>query len=355
MFGLKQGVERHPLQLPQRITPAAHNVMTDAAVAAHPRRKALFVCSTGGHLDEMLRLRERFWPRFDEIRFVTSDGPQPRSLLRDEAVEYIPPVEPRDLAGALRTLPRASAILRDYEPDAVISTGAAVAVPFLLQARRLGIPAHYIESAARTLRPSLTGRMVARVPGVHLYNQYGDWASTRWDYRGSVFDGFEATDRAHPPDTPGLVVVTLGTQDQFPFRRAVEAIEPVVRTMSGPSTQVLWQVGATPVADLGIRGVRQIAAAELHSSLRAADLVFAHAGVGSCLRILEAGHVPVLLPRSYAHHEHVDNHQQFIAAELTRRQLAIHAEPEQLDVPLARLAMARDIRRRVVAPRFSLA
>ena len=45
-------------------------------------------------------------------------------------------------------------------PDAVVSTGAGVAVPFLLIARLLRVRAVYVESFARQTNLSLSGRML---------------------------------------------------------------------------------------------------------------------------------------------------------------------------------------------------
>ncbi len=56
----------------------------------------------------------------------------------------------------------------------------------------------YIESAARATGPSVTGRLMARVPGVQRYAQYRAWATGRWRYGGSVFDAFTGW-TARPP------------------------------------------------------------------------------------------------------------------------------------------------------------
>ena len=50
--------------------------------------------------------------------------------------------------------------------------------------------------------------------------------------------------------------------------------------------------------------------------MREADVVVAHAGVGTALAALEVGKCPVLVPRRLAHGEHVDDHQVQIASEL---------------------------------------
>jgi UDP-N-acetylglucosamine--N-acetylmuramyl-(pentapeptide) pyrophosphoryl-undecaprenol N-acetylglucosamine transferase len=64
--------------------------------------------------------------------------------------------------------------------------------------------------------------------------------------------------------------------------------------------------------------------------MRAADVVVAHAGIGSALAALEAGRCPVLVPRERAHREHVDDHQAQIAAALDARGLAIARSPAVL-------------------------
>jgi UDP-N-acetylglucosamine--N-acetylmuramyl-(pentapeptide) pyrophosphoryl-undecaprenol N-acetylglucosamine transferase len=69
---------------------------------------------------------------------------------------------------------------------------------------------------------------------------------------------------------------------------------------------------------------------ELDRAMREADVVVAHAGAGSALSALEAGHAPVLVARRKAYGENVDDHQILVAAELARRGLAIHAPPETL-------------------------
>ena len=90
-----------------------------------------------------------------------------------------------------------------------VSTGSGVALSFLPLAAAHGIPAHYIESAARVMEPSLTGRLLQRVPGIRLYRQYPDAARGKWRYAGSVFEGFEA---AMTPTRPvRRIVVTLGS------------------------------------------------------------------------------------------------------------------------------------------------
>jgi UDP-N-acetylglucosamine transferase subunit ALG13 len=66
--------------------------------------------------------------------------------------------------------------------------------------------------------------------------------------------------------------------------------------------------------------------AELVDAIARADVVVSHSGIGSALDVLEAGKVPVLVPRRASRGEHVDDHQRLIARELHVRGLAVHRE-----------------------------
>jgi len=68
----------------------------------------------------------------------------------------------------------------------------------------------------------------------------------------------------------------------------------------------------------------------LTQAIGEADVVVAHAGVGTALAALEVGKCPVLVPRRLVHGEHVDDHQTQIATELGSRGLAVSAEADDL-------------------------
>ena len=66
----------------------------------------------------------------------------------------------RNLPNLFRNLRLAWTIVRRYKPDVILSTGAALAVPFFLVGRVLGVRLVYVESFTRVHRPALTGRLV---------------------------------------------------------------------------------------------------------------------------------------------------------------------------------------------------
>jgi UDP-N-acetylglucosamine transferase subunit ALG13 len=287
----------------------------------------LLVASTGGHLKQLHRLHRRLTGVEGPFRWATFDTPQSRSLLEGETVEFVRFVGGRDPLNLLRNTPAANRMVRDADVQTVVSTGSSMALPFFALARARRLDCHYIESAARSDGPSVTGRAMSRIPGVLLYCQYPAWAGGRWNYRGSVFDSFTAEGQGdEAPETLARVVVTLGTYRGYGFLRLVERLLEVLP----PDAEVLWQTGDTDASGLGIDGHYAIPERELIDAMREADVVVAHAGVGTALAALEVGKCPVLVPRRLAHGEHVDDHQTQIAQELARRGLSVSVEADAL-------------------------
>lgn len=293
--------------------------------------RTLLIASTGGHLEQLMRLKDRLRPAPEEVEWVTFDDHQTRSLLEGERVHFVPYVAPRSPSTVLRNVPDAHRILRDGDFSRIVTTGSAVVLSFLPLARARGISCHFIESAARASGPSMTGSMVSRIPGMHLYSQYPAWADRRWLYRGSLFDRYRPTQA--PASTDGRarrVVVTFGTMRTYGFRRAAEALVKLLPEVTVPDAEVLWQVGITDMSGLGIDSRESVPGAELRSAIKQADLVIAHAGVGSALTALDLGKAPVLLPRRQSLNEMVDDHQLMIAGELGNRGLAVSRDPSDL-------------------------
>lgn len=304
------------------------------------------VAATGGHLMQLHELADRL-PQFRNRVWITFENEQSRTLLAGERVQYVPELQERDIKGVLRMMPQVRRLFRtDGSVSAVISTGSAIALAFLPYAVMRSIPAHYIESAARTDRPSLTGRVLARVPGVRLYRQYEHRASGRWGFGGSVFDGYDSQDGTLHPIR--RIVVTLGAT--YGFQRLVERLVGLIP----PDIQVLWQVGDTPVAGLGINAHRFIPQEMLCAAMTEADVVIAHSACGSALTALKAGRCPVLVPRDPQHDRIIDNHQIELASWLNARGLAVFANLETLGSAHLERAAARVIRR-TSTPAFQLA
>ncbi|SCG52829.1 Oligosaccharide biosynthesis protein Alg14 like [Micromonospora siamensis] len=117
----------------------------------------LLVGSSGGHLAQLLALKP--WYEGRRRRWVTFDTPDAVSLLAGE--EVVPAHHPttRNVRNLLRNALLARRELRRGDVAAVITTGAGVAVPFVVLARLRGIPTVYIEVYDRIDTATLTARL----------------------------------------------------------------------------------------------------------------------------------------------------------------------------------------------------
>lgn len=279
------------------------------------KSKVLWVTSTGGHLWELCRIEQGMETSKDSL-WVTFDTPQSRACLRDRRSKFVDYVAPRDVAGALRAASQVAPLLRREPFDLCVSTGAALAAVILPMAALSGIPTYYIESMTRTSGPSLTGRLMARAPRVKTLAQYPSWSSKRWPFAGSLLDGWQATGEAQN-DRPLKILVTLGTIRPYRFDRAVNAVLALLK----PGDEVCWQLGSTSRPELPGQVYREMPPSSLIQLAQEADVVVAHAGVGSVLHLFESGLAPVLAVRSSRYSEHVDDHQQGFARDTTARGL----------------------------------
>lgn len=308
----------------------------------------LFVCSGGGHLKQLHTLARRIGIPPEDQFWFTFDNGLSRSLTDGTDRVFARFAAPRDGLSIMKNTALAARVMAHKKFAAVISTGSSPAVSVFPIALAHGIPCHYIESAARAQGPSLSGRIVARMPRVKTYSQYPVWATeSRWAYRGSIFDEFApGPDRQERPIR--TAVVSLGTQETYGFDRLFRSLVPLL-----DGCEVLWQVGAADVSSYGIDGRASVLHSELAAAVAEADVVVAHAGTGAALTAIEAGKVPVLVPRLARFGEHVDDHQVQIAAELSRRGLAVDCPPERLDLATLVAASVRSAQR-VDPPEFTL-
>jgi beta-1,4-N-acetylglucosaminyltransferase len=161
-------------------------------VAAAPDRvDVLLVCSTGGHLLQLLALRG-VWE--DERRvWVTFDKSDARVLLRDEAVVYAHGPTNRSFGlraavNTVRNIALAWRIVGRTRPTVILTTGAGVAVPFAWAGRLRGARVVYVESFTRIDGPSLSCRLIGPA-AARIYGQWPEFtqAVPRARYLGNVF------------------------------------------------------------------------------------------------------------------------------------------------------------------------
>ena len=115
-----------------------------------------------------------------------------------------------------------------------------------------------------------------------------------------------------------MILLSLGTHQQ-PFPRALDLVESLTR---GGEDLVIQHGSTPPRPEMpNTIWVEFMPYEEVVDAMAQADSVICHAGVGTIMTALQAGHTPVVLPRLARHGEHVDDHQLDIATRFAEQGL----------------------------------
>ncbi|KAA8453757.1 PssD/Cps14F family polysaccharide biosynthesis glycosyltransferase [Weissella paramesenteroides] len=120
--------------------------------------KIALVGSSGGHLTHLFLLK-KFWEKEDRI-WVTFDKEDSRSILKNEKRYNAHFPTNRNFKNLILNTFLAIKVLFLEKPDVIISSGAAVAVPFFYLGKLFGAKTIYIEVFDRIDKPTLTGKLV---------------------------------------------------------------------------------------------------------------------------------------------------------------------------------------------------
>jgi UDP-N-acetylglucosamine:LPS N-acetylglucosamine transferase len=147
--------------------------------------RVLLVCSPGGHLFQMQALRPA-WDGLDRT-WVTLPGADVEHLLAGERVVLAHGPTNRSISMFLRNILVAWREIHERPPDAVLSTGAALAVPFFIIGKLHRRRCVYVESLTRTVTLSLSGRLVYPLADA-FFVQWPTAARRRARYTGSILE-----------------------------------------------------------------------------------------------------------------------------------------------------------------------
>lgn len=148
-------------------------------------KKICFVASSGGHLEEISRLKgiEGAYDCFlvtERSDFVIKDFCEKKyyvPMMNRRQINFLP----KFIWLFFRTL----VILLRENPDFIITTGALVAYPFCVVGKLLGIKVIYVESFARVNEPSLTGKLVYNMSDLFMVQ----WEDMLQKYPKSMLGG----------------------------------------------------------------------------------------------------------------------------------------------------------------------
>ena len=127
-------------------------------------KKAIFICSTGGHLTELLMLNKMF-DKYD-YTIITEKTKSTMSLNKkyEDRVKYLVYGTKSHIFPYLFKFPynciKSFIYFIKLKPDLIITTGAHTAVPMCYIAKMFGKKVIYIETFANITTKTLTGRLV---------------------------------------------------------------------------------------------------------------------------------------------------------------------------------------------------
>lgn len=120
--------------------------------------KIALVTSSGGHLTQ-LHMLSKSWESYDRF-WVTFDKEDANTLLNDETVYHCYYPTNRSIKNLIKNTGLAFKLLFKERPDVIISSGAAIAVPFFYIGKLIGAKTIYVEIFDRIDTPTLTGKLV---------------------------------------------------------------------------------------------------------------------------------------------------------------------------------------------------
>ena len=132
--------------------------------------KLCLVCSHGGHLAEAKLIADGLKEKGHEVFFVTDSN---LPVGGEDRVHYVRSYVRNPLVVFITAWQEMKILLKE-RPDAVVSTGAEVALPLVYMAKVLfRRPAVYVECSAQVVSPSLTGRLIYPVVDLFLVQWEG--------------------------------------------------------------------------------------------------------------------------------------------------------------------------------------
>ncbi|MEZ5095746.1 MAG: UDP-N-acetylglucosamine--LPS N-acetylglucosamine transferase [Nocardioides sp.] len=148
-------------------SPVSRRAQAEQEPAADPNQRVLLVGSSGGHLTQLLALEP--WWRERARAWVTFDTPDAVAALAGEApVWWAAHPTTRNVPNLLRNFVLAWRVTRRFRPTVVVSTGAAVALPFFVAAKVTGARTAFVEVYDRIETPTLTGRLCRPITDLML-------------------------------------------------------------------------------------------------------------------------------------------------------------------------------------------
>ncbi len=243
----------------------------------------------------------------------------------------------------IRSLPRAKAIIRDFQPDVVIGFGGYVSGPVVRAAAKLGVPTAVHEQNAfpgvtnKLLAKQVDRVMVTTKAAEGYFDAKNPVTVTGLPVRGEMLRADREISRAElgiNDDTP-LILSMGGSLGALAINKAVK--ELILNRYESKKCAFLHATGSNGVTMIEDLNSKIDMDANSHVMLReyitdmdrcmaAADLVVCRAGASTLSELQVMGKASILVPYPYAS----ENHQYFNAKDLADNNAAIIIEEKDL-------------------------
>ncbi len=243
----------------------------------------------------------------------------------------------------IKSLPRAKAIIKEFQPDLVIGFGGYVSGPVVRAAAKLGVPTAVHEQNAF---PGVTNKMLAKKvdrvmvttkAAVEYFQAKNPVTVTGLPVRGEMLKADREISRAElgVADEMPLILSMGGSLGARAINEAVK--ELILKRYQDKKCAFLHATGSNGVTMIDDLNQKIDMDANKHVMLReyindmdrcmsAADLVICRAGASTLSELQVMGKASILIPYPYA----AENHQYFNAKDLADNNAAIVIEEKDL-------------------------
>lgn len=147
-------------------------------------KKVMAVASIGGHWIQLLRIARPMEERYEMI--YVSTHPKCATMVEGRKYFLTTDFSRTDAWKLVPSFFNAIKTIRQENPDAIITTGAAPGLIYLLAGKLLGRKTIWIDSIANAEHLSASGRMASKIAS-RTYTQWKDLAVGTIQYAGNVF------------------------------------------------------------------------------------------------------------------------------------------------------------------------
>lgn len=147
------------------------------------KKKVMAVASIGGHWVQLLRIARPMEEKYEMV--YVSNHPKCATMVEGQRFYETEDFSRSDAWKLVPSFFKAVKLVWREKPDAIITTGAAPGLVFLLVGKLLGEKTIWIDSIANAAHLSASGRIASKFAS-RTYAQWQDLATGKIQYAGNV-------------------------------------------------------------------------------------------------------------------------------------------------------------------------